>query len=449
MSDYDLVIRGQRVLLDGLLQPASVAITDGVIVAIGAVDDDHSASRIVDIASDEVLLPGLVDTHVHVNEPGRTEWEGFDSATRAAAAGGVTTILDMPLNAIPPTIDVAALETKRRAAAAQCHVDVGFWGGAVPSSLGRLRELNRAGVFGVKCFLLPSGVDEFPPLDRGQLVDALAELAGFDGLLLVHAEDAGLMGAKRPPHGPRYQDFLDSRPPSSERRAVEAVVDAARQTGARVHIVHVSSADVVPVLAQARSDGVRITAETCPHYLTLRAEDVPDGETQFKCCPPIRESSNRDHLWAALTAGVLDIIVSDHSPSPPELKLVGHGDFGAAWGGISSLQLGLSLVWTDAQKRGISLGEVAGWMAQRPAELMGVPRKGRIAVGFDADFAIFAPDQVFTVDVAHLLHRHPISPYDGKTLTGAVRATYLRGVPVSGDDARGAFVVPDPSVTSL
>jgi allantoinase len=446
---YDLIVRGRRILADGLIRPAVVAVSDGVVVDVArpGAGDNAVAEVTVELLDDEVLLPGLVDTHVHVNEPGRTEWEGFDSATRAAAAGGVTTILDMPLNSIPPTVSATALEVKRLAAAGQCHVDVGFWGGAVPASLGSLRELHDAGVFGVKCFMLDSGVPEFLPLDGSQLVQALTELAAFDGLLLVHAEDAQTIESHATIQGPRYSEFLSSRPPSSERRAVQLVVDAARRTGARVHIVHVSSGDVLPVLERARAEGVRVSAETCPHYLTLTAEEVADGQTQFKCCPPIREEANRDELWRGLSAGVLDIVVSDHSPTTPDLKLLGRGDFGAAWGGISSLQLGLSVVWSEARRRGYDLRTVVGWMSERPAALMRVPRKGRIAVGFDADFAIFAPDQRFTVDAADLHHRHPISPYDGKTLTGAVRATYLRGVPVSGDDPRGQLVLPEPPGT--
>jgi allantoinase len=442
MTEFDLLIGGARVLIDGTFGPATVGVSGGTVAAIGRLEG-ATARSVVELAEDEVLIPGLVDTHVHVNEPGRTEWEGFDSATRSAAAGGVTTIVDMPLNSIPPTVDVAALQVKQEAAAGQCHVDVGFWGGAVPASLGRLRGLHDAGVFGVKCFLLDSGVPEFPPLDGAQVELALKELSGFDGLLIVHAEDADMISAAPAAGGRRYGDFLASRPPGSERRAVQAVVDAARRTGTRVHIVHVSSAEVLPVLEEARADGVRVTAETCPHYLTLAAEDVADGHTEFKCCPPIRDRGNRDQLWKGLSDGVLDIIVSDHSPSTPELKLLGDGDFGAAWGGISSLQLGLALVWTEGRRRGMELSQLVDRMSRRPAALVGVPRKGVIDVGGDADFAVFAPDQSFTVDVTTLHHRHPISPYDGRSLTGMVRSTYLRGQPITGTAPRGTFVRPE------
>ena len=326
-----------------------------------------------------MLLPGLVDTHVHVNEPGRTEWEGFATATTAAAAGGVTTILDMPLNSIPATTSVEALNIKRVAADGQARIDLGFWAGAVPESLGHLAELHAAGVFGFKCFLLDSGVPEFPPLSADQLRQAMAEIAAFDGLLIVHAEDPAVIEANHRAHTVHYREFLDSRPPEAENTAIETVIAAARETGCRAHIVHLSSAEALPALTAARADGVRISVETCPHYLTLQAEDIADGQTQFKCCPPVRDAANRDRLWQALADGVIDFVVSDHSPSTIELKRLDEGDFGAAWGGISSLQLGLSLIWTEARERNHSLDEVVNWMAARPAQIVGVAGKGTIA----------------------------------------------------------------------
>ncbi|GHG10809.1 allantoinase [Amycolatopsis bullii] len=387
-----------------------------------------------------MLLPGLVDTHVHVNDPGRAEWEGFETATRAAAAGGVTTIVDMPLNSLPPTVDVAALEVKRTAAAGRVHVDVGFWGGAIPGNAGELRGLHDAGVFGFKCFLLHSGVDEFPPLDPAGLDEALRELSSFDALMIVHAEDAHEIDAAPEPHGGRYADFLQSRPREAENLAISHVIEAARRHSARAHILHLSSSDALPLIASARRDGVRLSAETCPHYLSFVAEEIRDGATQFKCCPPIREAANRELLWQGLADGVIDTIVSDHSPCTPELKRFDSGDFGQAWGGISSLQLGLPAIWTQARQRGFALTDVVRWMAERPAAQAGMRRKGHLAVGYDADFCVFAPDEAFVVDVAKLKHRNPVSAYDRRPLAGVVRSTWLRGTEITGDEPRGALL---------
>jgi allantoinase len=435
VSQAQTVFQGWVLTTDGIA-PHQVTVRDGTITAIGAFDAPVDPREdLVTLADDEILLPGLVDTHVHVNEPGRTEWEGFATATAAAAAGGVTTILDMPLNSIPATTSVEALQIKRVAAAGQAAVNVGFWAGAVPDSLGRLAALHAAGVFGFKCFLLDSGVPEFPPLSADQLREAMAEIAAFDGLLIVHAEDPGVVAAHRRAHTVHYREFMNSRPPEAENVAVETVIAAARATGCRAHIVHLSSAGALPALAAARSDGVRLTVETCPHYLTLQAEDIADGQTQFKCCPPVRDAANRDRLWQGLADGVIDFVVSDHSPSTIELKRLDEGDFGAAWGGISSLQLGLSLIWTEARQRGYSLPQVINWMAGRPAQVVGVPHKGAIAIGQAADFAVFAPDESFTVDAAALHHRNAVTPYHGRTLTGSVRATYLQGRRVALDGA--------------
>ena len=423
----ELIFRTSQILTHDGVVAGSVAVADGKIVEVAVGDLSAGGSPTVELAEDEVLLPGLVDTHVHVNEPGRTDWEGFASATRAAAAGGVTTLLDMPLNSIPPTTSPAALAVKRAAARGKCMVDVGFWGGAVPENLGQLRALHEAGVFGFKGFLLDSGVSEFPPLSSEQLKAAMAEIASFDGLLIVHAEDPDVILANACPPTSRYADFVSSRPPLAETRAIETVIDAARSTGCRAHIVHLSSADAVPALAAARQEGVRITVETCPHYLALSAEEVADGATQFKSCPPVRDAANRDRLWQALANGVIDFVVSDHSPSPPELKRPDSGDFAAAWGGISSLQLGLSVVWTEARNRGHSLPEVVRWMSTFPAASIGIPGKGQITVGSDADLVAFAPDEQWVVDLAALHHRHPVGPYANRTFTGAVRASYLRG----------------------
>jgi allantoinase len=437
VTDVDLVVRAPRAVT-ATGDAVSVGVTDGRIVAVEPYASPPRGRRTVELDEDVVLLPGLVDTHVHVNEPGRTEWEGFATATRAAAAGGVTTIVDMPLNCVPPTVDVPALETKRAAAEGQCVVDVGFWGGAVPGNAGELRGLHDAGVFGFKCFLLDSGVPEFPPLGPAELAEHLAVLRGFDGLLLVHAEDGT---AVAPAHGGTYRGFLASRPHEAEDLAIQHVIEAARRTGARAHVVHLSSADAVPLIRDAQRDGVRITAETCPHYLTFTAEEIPDGATQFKCCPPIREGANRERLWQALAEGVLDCVVSDHSPSTTDLKRLDSGDFGLAWGGIAGLQVGLPAVWTEARRRGCTLYDVAGWTAEGPARLAGLRRKGRIAVGCDADLCAFAPDEAFVVDPATLHHRNAVTPYAGRTLMGVVRSTWLRGTEVlDGDTPRGRLL---------
>jgi allantoinase len=436
------VLRADRAVLEegGRLteRPAAVVLDGGRIEAVLDRDAPVTADREIVLSADEALLPGLVDTHVHVNEPGRTEWEGFASATRAAAAGGVTTLIDMPLNSLPPTVDAAALAVKRKAADGQCSVDVGFWGGAVPGNLAELAPLHRAGVFGFKCFLLPSGVDEFPPLDRPGLAAALAEVAANDALMIVHAEDPGLVTDA---HGRRYADFLASRPRAAEDTAIAGLLELAEQTGARVHVLHLSSADALPMIARAKAVGLPITAETCPHYLALTAEEVPDGDTRFKCCPPVREQGNQDALWQGLADGIIDAVVSDHSPSTADLKRLDSGDFGEAWGGIASLQLGLPVVWTEARRRGHELADVVRWMAGNTAGLAGLPGKGRIAPGADADLVVFAPDESFTVDVDRLHHRNPITPYAGRTLTGVVRSSWLRGEPIDMDaEPRGRLL---------
>jgi allantoinase len=440
MSELDLVLEAPRAITAAGEAPRRVGVRAGQIVAIEPLSAQLSGARTVRLDEDEVLLPGLVDTHVHVNEPGRTEWEGFATATRAAAAGGVTTILDMPLNSIPPTVDVPALEIKRKAAQAQAYVDVGFWGGAVPGNLDQLRGLHEAGVFGFKCFLLPSGVDEFPHLSLAQLDECLQALAAFPALTVVHAEDAEMVRRAPAAAGQRYADFLRSRPRAAENAAVAQVIESARGAGARVHVLHLSSADALPMIRRARRDGVQITVETCPHYLVFAAEEIRDGATPFKCCPPIREKGNRELLWQGLADGGVDCVVSDHSPCTADRKRLDSGDFGAAWGGIASLQLGLPAVWTQARRRGHALAEVVRWMAQRPAEIVGLRRKGRIALGYDADFCVFAPDEAFVVDVRTLRHRNPVSPYAGRALAGVVRQTWLRGHELVGGVRRGVLV---------
>jgi allantoinase len=440
-APYDLVVAGARVLVAGEFGPFEVGVRDGVVTAIEPLGVGLDGRRMARLADDEVLIPGLVDTHVHVNEPGRTEWEGFATATRAAAAGGVTTIVDMPLNSIPPTTSVAALRVKRAAAEADgVAVDVGFWGGIVPGNLDDLLPLVTEGVFGFKCFLVDSGVAEFPPVTAAELEAAMTVLAEPDALVIVHAEDAARIAAAPHPHSRDYADFLASRPDAAEQTAIATVIEAARRTGARAHILHLSSAAALPAIAAARREGVRITAETCPHYLALSAEGVPAGATAFKCCPPIRDEANRDALWRGLEQGTIDFIVSDHSPAPASMKLAGGGDFAEAWGGIASLQLGLRVVWTEARLRGVPLERVVGWMAGASARTVGVDGKGEISPGGAADLVVFAPEAESRVDAALLEHRHPITPYDGRTLVGAVREAYLAGERIDPAAPRGQLL---------
>lgn len=424
----DTLVRAPRAIVDGREIPVAVGIRDGAIVALATYDAAADADRVIELAQDEVLLPGLVDTHVHVNEPGRTEWEGFASATRAAAAGGVTTIVDMPLNSIPPTTTLAALEQKRAAACGQAFVDVGFWGGAVPGNLADLGPLNRAGVYGFKCFLLDSGVEEFPHLDPAGFAAAIGETARLGSLMIVHAEDGDALEPCA--RGPAYAGFLASRPPAAEERAIDLVIAGARASGGRAHVVHLSASPALGALRAARAAGVDVSVETCPHYLVFDADEIPDGATEFKCCPPIRDAVNRSALWDGLVAGDIDFVVSDHSPCTAEQKRRDLGDFAGAWGGIASLQLGLPAVWTAARNRGVGLADVVRWMATAPARRVGLAGRGEIAVGTRADLCVFAPDESFEVEVARLHHKNPVSAYAGRTLTGTVRQTWLHGVPI-------------------
>jgi allantoinase len=378
------------------------------------------------------LLPGLVDTHVHINEPGRTDWEGFTTATRAAAAGGVTTLVDMPLNSIPATTTVAGVETKRAAARGKCRVDVRFWGGVVPGNRDELAPLARAGVLGFKCFLCPSGVDEFPHVTERDLREALPIIAELGLPLLVHAELPEFLPTPRDSDNHekwrQYSTWLESRPVESEAAAVNLVAQLSAETGARIHIVHVSSIDALDGLSKARAAGASVTTETCPHYLTFAAEDVPDGATAFKCAPPIRQRVERERLWDGLIRGDINLIATDHSPAPPGLKLLDEGDFLHAWGGIASLQLGLAAVWTGACQRGIALERLGQWLCSGPAELAGLSgTKGTIAVGHRADLVVFDPEATFTVRATELEHRHAVTPYDGMRLRGRVMRTILAG----------------------
>ena len=424
-------IRSKRVVTPEGVRAAIVHLRNGSIEAISGYNDLPSGKHIYD-AGESVVMPGLVDTHVHINEPGRTGWEGFETATRAAAAGGVTTLIDMPLNCIPATITAAALETKRNAAHKKCWVNVGFWGGVVPGNAGELRAMHRAGAFGFKCFLVPSGVPEFKHVNEDDLRAALPELATLDAPLLVHAElpgpieEANKKLAKSDPA--KYKSWLMSRLPGAETKAVEMMIRLAREFKARVHIVHLSSELSLPLIRRAKKDGVRITAETCPHYLFFASSSIRSGRTEYKCAPPIRDLRNNKALWNALGRGAIDFVVSDHSPSPPAMKCLETGDFFKAWGGIASLQLGLPVMWTKLSRQNDSLKHLVRWMCTGPARLAGLEKfKGSIAPGYDADMVVWNPEKRFIVRPKMLQHRHKLTPYANEPLRGSVEATFLRG----------------------
>ena len=427
----DQVIRSRRVVTPMLTGPASVHMSCDKIAAIREWDDIPAGMALTDAGSD-VVMPGNVDAHVHVNEPGRTDWEGFETATRAAAAGGVTTIVDMPLNSIPPTTTVEGFEEKLKAAEGQSSIDVAFWGGVVPGNVGELAPLIDRGVRGFKCFLIHSGVDEFPHVTESDLRIAMPELARLKSFLLVHAEVAGPMDAAAPTlaglDGRLYETFLRSRPRQSENEAIDTMVRLCRETGCRVHIVHHSSSDALPALQAARAEGLPITVETCPHYLTFAAEEIPDGATHYKCCPPVRERENREKLWEALADGTIDMVVSDHSPCTPALKLQESGDFVNAWGGISALQFGLPVMWTNLKQRGFAIEDLTRLMSAAPAKLAGLEdRKGRLAAGYDADIVVWDPEAEFKVTRETIEHKHKLTPYEGMKLNGVVKMTFCGG----------------------
>lgn len=432
----------QRAVLPDGERPVAVEVRDGRIAALhDPAGPLPAAASVVELAPDEVLLPALVDTHVHGNDPGRTDWEGLATLTASAAAGGIGTLVDMPLNCVPATTSPAAMAAKQAACPAPA-VDIGMWGGAVPEALDGLEELTRAGILGAKAFMLDSGIAEFGALsDDADLERAMRVLATADLPLLVHAEDADEAAAAPQPRATqRYADLLAARPPQCEVRAIERLVALAARTGAHVHVVHVTAAEALATIAAAQADGVHLTAETCPHYLALCAEELPDGNPAVKCFPPIRERHHQDALWAALAHGTLSLIASDHSPSPWALKDT--GDLATAWGGIASLQVALPVVWTQARRRGVPLTDVVRWMASAPADLAGLPQKGRLAPGADADLTVFAPDATFTVDGRQLHHRHPQTPYEGMQLAGVVRQTWVRGqLAVPGGEPRGRWIL--------
>ena len=437
---HQLVIRAKRAVFPDGIRPAVVVVDDERITALLEDGAAVEAREEIVVPDDQVLMPGLVDSHVHVNEPGRTPWEGYESATRAGLAGGITTILDMPLNSSPPTTTVDNLDAKEGAAQGKLSVVVGFWGGAVPGNIDQMAPLWDKGVFGFKCFTAHSGIDEYGYLGYEGVKEVLAKLAELDAVLIVHAEDSRILAEAPQDITDQYATFLASRPRAAENTAIEQVLAAARETGARVHILHLSSAEALPAIRAAKQEGVKVTVETCPHYLTFASELIPDGATEYKCCPPLRENDNRKALWEGLKDGTIDHIASDHSPCTVDLKVKDTGDFGKAWGGVASVQLGLPAVWTAGEEFGIELSDIARWLAANPCASFRVPGKGSIAVGNDADFAVVAPEETFVVDVEDLEHKNKISPYQGRTLRGVVKRTVLRGRTVDRDSKAGRIV---------
>ncbi|KAM6963103.1 allantoinase, mitochondrial [Aplochiton taeniatus] len=425
-------VRSQRVLVGAEIRPAVILIQEGKIHTIlsdpGPSVELDAACEVWDVG-ERLVMPGIVDSHVHVNEPGRTTWEGFWTATRAAAAGGVTTIVDMPLNSIPPTTTLGNFHVKMKAAAGQCFVDVAFWGGVIPNNQLELRPMTQAGVAGFKCFLIHSGVDEFPHVTKGDLHTAMKQLQGTGSVLLFHAEQEVNQSTQEEEEDPKeYSTFLKSRPDIMEFEAIKTVTELCLQYQVRCHIVHLSSAQPLPLILAARGAGAPLTVETTHHYLTLSAEDIPAGATQFKCCPPIRGKANQEELWAALKVGHIDMVVSDHSPCTPDLKKLDSGDFTQAWGGISSLQFGLPLFWTGAIKRGFSLPDVVQLLCQKTAQLCRLDnQKGSLVPGHDADLVIWDPEKEFEVKEASIQHKNKLTPFLGVKLQGEVCATIVRG----------------------
>ncbi|KAI9484055.1 MAG: allantoinase [Benjaminiella poitrasii] len=437
--------------------PAEVLIdrNNGKIVKVMLQDQYDTTSinendlEIIELKDDQILMPGLVDAHVHLNEPGRTEWEGFETGTKAAAAGGITTVIDMPLNAIPPTTTVENFDTKLEAAKGQCHVDVGYWGGVVPDNADQLPALVAKGVRGFKCFLIESGVDEFPCVNEAEVRLAMDKLVNSDRVLLFHAEMEGCGKVEEAEaveeDGRTYNSFLNSRPKALETNAIDMIIRLTKEyyeqgRPVNTHIVHLSAATAVPAIRAAKSEGIPLTVETCFHYLNFNAEDIEDGATHYKCCPPIREAANREKLWEALLDGTIDYVVSDHSPCTAKLKKMETGDFGQAWGGIASVQFGLPVLWTEGRKRGVSLQQVIQWLSLTPAKRTTLSdKKGEIRVGYDGDLVVWRPESTFEVQISDIHFKNKLSPYIGKTFHGVVDRTILRGSTVYNREKAGFF----------
>lgn len=422
------ILKSTRVLIGGGISPGYLLVNKGRIQSF-SIEKPEIVVPVFDCGN-HVIMAGLVDPHVHINEPGRTHWEGFETATKAAAAGGITTLIEMPLNADPVTTTVENFELKMAASKGKTWVNCGFWGGLVPANVNNLEGLLSSGVFGLKAFLTHSGIDEFPNVGPKEIKLGLEMLKKNDLPLLVHCEledgEDYSAGLSRNPKS--YPTYLASRPDGWEVDAVQLMIDLCRQTGARTHIVHVSSAECLPLIRMAKKEGLPLTAETCPQYLVFSSEEIPDGDTRYKCAPPIRGKENNEKLWEALLEGTLDFVASDHSPAPPEMKEIESGHFKKAWGGISGLQFGLPLIWTFGRKRGFSISKIAQLLAENPAKLPGLEnQKGKLEPGFDADIVVWNPESQFTIEEAKIQHRHKITPYQGMELYGEVLWTIVGG----------------------
>ena len=421
----------KRIVTPQGIESGALLVDEGKIVAVCRESEVPRGAEVHD-CGEAALLPGLVDSHVHINQPGRTEWEGFYTATRAAAAGGYTTLVDMPLNCLPETTTVAALEAKRESARGEAWVDWMSWGGAVADNQQHILPLAAAGVPGFKCFLIYPGCDGFTMIDQQQLEAALPFIAKSGLPLLVHAELAGpideAMLRLRDADWRSYATYLASRPDEAELQAIRLMIRLCREYRFRLHIVHLSTALALDNLRAARAEGLPITVETCPHYLHFSAEDIADGATLWKCAPPIRSGANREALWRALSVGDIDMVVTDHSPCPPEMKGMEAGRFDLAWGGIAGLSVALPVIYMECLRRGFGLEEIARWMSSAPAALAGVGAKaGSLAAGRDANLVIFDTEASFDVTAERLHFRQAVSPYVGERLRGVVKATYLRG----------------------
>lgn len=430
----ELAIFSKRVITPEGVNPAFVLIKDGKISDI--TDESPSNDVPVTDVGDLVLMPGIVDPHVHINEPGRTDWEGFDTATRSAMAGGITSLVDMPLNSSPVTTTVKAFNEKLNATNGQLHVNCGFWGGVIPGNEKDIAPLIEKGVLGFKAFLTHSGIDEFPNATEEDLRKVMPVIAKSGVPILVHCE---LSNDNRPlsiDHR-SYPNYLASRPKKWEDDAIALMIRLCEEFNCKTHIVHLSSADSIEQIRNAKQKGLPLTAETGQHYLFFTAEQIADGATAWKCAPPIREKENNEQLWKALKEGIIDFVATDHSPAPPELKELVSGDFMKAWGGISSIQFALPVLWTAAQLHGGTISDIAKWLCERPALLPRLQSKGKIAKGYDADLVVWNPEKSFTVTEETIHHKHKITPYLNEELYGVVEQTWIGGEKVF-DQARPA-----------